>query len=98
MLHKIRVDGFNDGVNATIRIDGQKIRCRRYKIEQSVDTIPSIELDVCYEPIVETDGCVDFGNIEQLARMMSYMDFNYFCEKWHEYHDDFKNSAQTKRG
>ena len=76
-----------NGVFATVKINGENVRCTRYLIEHGINEITVIHLDVlaftqeyCGKAIVE------ILNKEEIAKLMSKSEFEIFCNIWLKEH------------
>lgn len=86
MIHKFKVEPFDDGIHAKVFVDEKPIRCIGYTISHSVDCFPSVELQLCVIPEIENYATVQISNKEEIALDMDYNEFQEFCRIWNEVH------------
>lgn len=92
MIHKFKVEPMGDSYKyAKVSIDGNAVLCQGYTLKHYVDSIPTVEIDLCAFPQVEHDVVIQVGNKEEIARLMNYSEFQEFCRIWEEVHDEGNN-------
>lgn len=90
IFHNVEIICPNDDapIPTIVKVDGENVRCRRYKLEQSIETIPVLELDLVAIPSVEHNQVtVKVSNKREIAACMDYQEFKEFCDVWNHLHD-----------
>lgn len=85
VFHNVKVEGNKDFPNyARVFIDGNAVRCRRYVITQSVNEVPTVELEILGFGDTEHLAKVEIADMENIAKAMDRAEFERFCEIWKE--------------
>lgn len=76
------------GCCTEVRIDGEKVRCSSYKLEQYAGEIPVVAIEIIPNiKDVKLKGIVEIENKEKIAMLMSESEFEKFCTIWRLIHD-----------
>ena len=89
-FHDVKIEGDKDFPKfAKVFINGNEIRCRGYVIRQSVDEIPTVELEILGISETEQIAEVKISDMENIAKAMNKEQFEKFCFVWNELHGVF---------
>ena len=70
-----------------VRIDGEKVRCSAYTIEQHAGELPVVAIEIIPNiKNVKLKGIVEIENKEKIAMLMSESEFEKFCTIWRSIH------------
>ena len=71
-----------------VRIDGEKVRCSAYTLEQHAGELPVVAIEIIPNiKDVKLKGIVEIENKEKIAMLMSESEFEKFCTIWRLIHD-----------
>lgn len=86
-FHEVKIEGNKDFPKfAKVFVDGNSILCRGYVIRQSVDEIPTVELEILGIGETEHIAKVEISDMENIAKAMDKEEFEKFCAIWNELH------------
>lgn len=90
MLHNVLIlKDSKNRLGAHIIIDGKEIAARSYNLKQDLDEIPILSLDIPCFTLVNRDYCkIEFGMLDDLARIMDEKELNSFISMWQKYHSE----------
>lgn len=76
------------GVCTDVKIDGEKVICSAYTLEQCAGELPVVTIEIIPNiKDVKLKGIVEIENKEKIAMLMSETEFEKFCTIWHLIHD-----------
>ncbi len=91
-FHRLTVNQFDRDKQGRMKIllDGKEVLCRNYKIEQSYETIPVIELELAGYGGFDGDVGVNINdtNIDFLCQNLNRKQVELFIKFWNTYHDE----------
>ena len=71
-----------------VRIDGEKVKCSSYKLEQYAGELPIVAIEIIPNiKDVKLKGIVEIENKEKIAMLMSESEFEKFCTIWRLIHN-----------
>lgn len=83
IFHNVKVEGNSEfPCYARVSIDGNVVKCRKYVITQSVDEVPTVELEILGFGDTEHIATVQISDMENIAKAMDKAEFERFCEIW----------------
>lgn len=69
MLHKVKVESFNNGANAHVYVDDKNIKASAVDVHMEVSCVPQTDITICSEPDLEIDSLVTFDFTPKTYKM-----------------------------
>ena len=69
MLHKVKIESFNNGANAHVYVDEKPLKASAVDVHMEVRCMPQTDITVCSEPELEIDSLVTFDFTPKTYKM-----------------------------
>ena len=69
MLHKVKIESFNNGANAHVYVDDTKVKASAVDVHMEVSCVPQTDITICSEPELEIDSLVTFDFTPKTYKM-----------------------------